>query len=449
MDQNPWIPESAKDGLANNSRQRQYLLLADVNEVFYGGAAGGGKTFASLIAAAQFVDVPGYSALLLRENFADLNQPQAWIALSKSWWYGKGPAWNSSDHRWTFPSGATITFGYLEGDSAVYQYDSAAYQFIGIDELTQHTEWRYRFMFGRLRRPAGAGQLAHVPLRMRSGSNPGNKGHDWVKRRFVDPATREPGAVFVPAKLDDNSGNLDVESYKRDSLSKLDPITRAQREHGDWNATTGGRFRREWFAFFRRQGDHVVIVDGGRHLIYERGSYLIFMTVDPAASSKTTADYTVISTWGWTRDAKLLWLDCVRVQLDIPDIVPVIQKQCVRWQPACVRIESVAANSAVFQLAQRAINPAIPAFPVSPKGQDKLIHASGAIAFAAGGRIYLPGDSASFPLDDVLGELTRFTGNDKVDANDDVVDTLSLAVDYVSGDPLGSEGAGAVPKAWG
>ena len=137
-----------------------------------GGAAGPGKTVAILMAAAQYVDVPGYSALLLRENFADLGQPEAWVPLSKSWWmekplgpHGECAHWSATDHRWTFPSGATITFGYLQRDDDAYQYDTAAFQLIGIDELTQHSLWRYQFMFGRLRRPS-AGPLSQVPLRM-------------------------------------------------------------------------------------------------------------------------------------------------------------------------------------------------------------------------------------------------------------------------------------------
>ena len=175
---------------------------------------------ATLAAAAQFVHIPGYSALLLRENFADLNQPESWIPLSKSWWMNKA-RWSASDHRWMFPSGATITFGYMERDDSVYQYDTAAFQCIAIDELTQHSEWRYTFLFGRLRRPSH-GPLAEVPLRMRSGANPGNKGHEWVKRRFIDPRTRQPDCVFVPARLEDNPG-IDVEAYRSQSLSKLDP----------------------------------------------------------------------------------------------------------------------------------------------------------------------------------------------------------------------------------
>jgi phage terminase large subunit-like protein len=431
VDRNPWIPEQAKP--RENPKQRQFLLLTDKPEVFYGGAAGGGKTYASLIAAAQFVEIPGYSALLLRENFADLSQPDAWISLSKSWWLNKGPKWNSSDHRWTFPSGATITFGYLERDDSVYQYDSAAYQFIGIDELTQHTEWRYRFMFGRIRRPLH-GPVSQIPVRMRSTSNPGNKGHDWVKKRFIDPKTRDPNTVFVPARLEDNAGNLDTESYRRDSLSKLDPLTRAQREKGDWDAIMGGRFLAEWFRYYGRAGEYISLA--GK--IFDPRNLPKFVTVDPAASEKTTADYTVISVWVISPWGDFVWLDCIRVQKEIPDIVPLIQKVCLRWHPKYVGIESVMANTAVYQLANRAVNPIIPARPLSPRGKDKLVNATPAIHVAAAGRLWLPDDRArgAFPVEDVVSEMTRFKGDDD-DDHDDIVDTFSYAVQCEGTEPQG------------
>jgi predicted phage terminase large subunit-like protein len=80
---------------------------------------------------------------------------------------------------------------------------------------------------------------------MRSASNPGNIGHDWVKRRFLEEGEKY-GRVFVPAKLDDNP-NLDRAKYVL-SLSELDPITRRQYLDGDWTARHGGSiFLREWF----------------------------------------------------------------------------------------------------------------------------------------------------------------------------------------------------------
>ncbi len=129
-------------------KQKRFLLHTETPEVSYGGAAGGAKSVALLFGASQYLHVPGYAALLLRASFPDLMQPNALIPLSKEWWLNRPDAtWSVQERRWTFAcSGggtSTITFGYLERDDDVYQYQGAAYQFIGIDELTQHTEFRY------------------------------------------------------------------------------------------------------------------------------------------------------------------------------------------------------------------------------------------------------------------------------------------------------------------
>jgi predicted phage terminase large subunit-like protein len=83
-------------------------------EAFYGGAAGGGKSEALLMAAAQYVEVPGYSALILRKTLPDLNQAGALIPRSHEYWAGSDAIWHENKKQWKFPSGATIRFGYLE-----------------------------------------------------------------------------------------------------------------------------------------------------------------------------------------------------------------------------------------------------------------------------------------------------------------------------------------------
>lgn len=259
--------------------QHAFLYIDHVLEALYGGAAGGGKSSALLSAALQYVDVAGYSALLLRRSFRDLGQPDALIPRSKEWLSGTDASWNDNDHRWTFPSGATVTFGYLAHEDDKLQYQGAAFQFIGFDELTQFTETQYRYLFSRLRRPKlpddadddtrqRVERLGQVPLRMRSASNPGGPGHEWVKNRFglyrSDEAdaslpyvchepewVKENGRVFIPARLDDNP-HLDREEYE-ESLAELDPVTRAQLRAGDWDARQpGGLFRREWFEVIER-----------------------------------------------------------------------------------------------------------------------------------------------------------------------------------------------------
>ncbi len=187
------------------------------------------------------MDVPKYAALIFRKSYSDLILPGALMDRAREWLSGTDAGWKESEKTWHFPSGATLTFGYLDNDADVYRYQSSEFQFIGFDELTQFKEFQYRYLFSRLRRL----QASETPLRMRAASNPGGVGHDWVKQRFITEG-KEKQRPFIPATLDDNPF-LDREQYVK-SLENLDPTTRQQLLKGDWNArSAGGKFRREWF----------------------------------------------------------------------------------------------------------------------------------------------------------------------------------------------------------
>ena len=220
-------------------KQLLYLSLR-TEEGFYGGAAGGGKSDALLMAALQYVDTPGYAALLLRRTYKALTLPEALLDRSRMWFGGQAK-WQGDSNAFVFPSGAKIVYGYLEADKDVEQYQSAAFQFIGFDELTQFSEYQYRYMHSRVRRLRGS----NIPIRVRGASNPGSIGHEWVKQRFLIEG-KKYGRPFIPANLEDNP-HLDRESYIR-SLNNLDPVTRQQLLMGDWTARKpGGKFHREWF----------------------------------------------------------------------------------------------------------------------------------------------------------------------------------------------------------
>lgn len=241
-------------------KQRALLVLDDL-EAFYGGAAGGGKSAGLLESALQYADVPGYAALLFRRTFQDLALPGALMSLSHEWLQGTDARWRQATFTWEFPSGATLTFGYLGTESDKYRYQSAAFQFVGFDELTHFSETQYRYLFSRVRRPKASHRyppsadgmtLDRVPLRIRSASNPGGPGHDWVNGRFVDPGTRTPGAVFIKAKLQDNP-HLDAESYVR-SLGHLPEGERQRLLDGDWDAwEPGAIFDRSKFSIITKR----------------------------------------------------------------------------------------------------------------------------------------------------------------------------------------------------
>jgi len=229
---NPFIPHKPTD-------KQALFLIRDELEGLYGGSAGGGKSDALLMASLMYCEYPDYSAVLFRRTYKDLSLPDALLDRSKDWLMGKAK-WNDIDKVWAFPSGSKLTFGHLEHENAKYQFQGARFDFVGFDELTQFSESQYSYLFSRIRRAKGS----DIPPRMRCGSNPGGIGHEWVKERFI--TSKEPTRFFIPASLKDNP-YLD-QTFYLESLSKLDPITRAQLELGDWDiSASAGMFRREWF----------------------------------------------------------------------------------------------------------------------------------------------------------------------------------------------------------
>lgn len=219
----------------------RFLPDDEPSEVFYGGAAGGGKSDWLLMGALEYVDVPGYAAILFRRTLTELALPGALLARAREWLEPQaGVHWNDDRKQWRFPSGATIQFAYMDSAGDELRYQSAEFQYVAFDELTQWpTSSQYEYLFSRIRRPA-TGPLAHVPLRMRAASNPGGPGHGWVRKRFPIDGRPRGGRVFVPAKIADNP-HLDQDAYRK-SLSRLDDTTRRRLEDGDWQAAEGLAF---------------------------------------------------------------------------------------------------------------------------------------------------------------------------------------------------------------
>ncbi len=229
----------------NPTEKQAAALLFDCRELFYGGAGGGGKSSYLLMAALQYVDVPGYSAGIFRRRFADLTKPKGLIDRSHEFMAGTLARYTGQNHRWTFPSGATISFWGVEHLWDVYAHSSSEYQFIGLDELTDFHYKQYEFLQTRLRRSMS---MRHVPLRIRAASNPPFEEQtdgDWVKDYFVDGADGDE-RIYIPARLEDNK-HVDAEAY-RAGLSHLDPVIVARILEGDWTVRPAGMmFQRQWF----------------------------------------------------------------------------------------------------------------------------------------------------------------------------------------------------------
>jgi hypothetical protein len=239
------------------------FLAASEREVLYGGSAGGGKSYAMLADPLRYMGHPAFSGLLLRHTTEELRE----LIFKSQEMYPKiwpGIKWSERKMQWTAPSGARLWMSYLDRDEDVLRYQGLAFSWIGFDELTQWaTPYAWNYMRSRLRSTA-----PDLPIFMRATTNPGGRGHHWVKKMFIDPApagksfdatdidtskvlvypeghSKAGKALFkrrfIPARLSDNPYLAKQGDYEAMLLS-LPEQQRRQLLEGDWDIKEGAAF---------------------------------------------------------------------------------------------------------------------------------------------------------------------------------------------------------------
>lgn len=323
-------------------KQRELHALDHIKELFFGGAARGGKTDGALQCALRYVHIPGFAALILRRTYNQLLLPDGVLARANEWLIGKpGVRWVEKEHSFVFqcPGGGTsrITFGYLEHEADKVRYQGSRFQLIIFEELTHFYASQYRYLFSRLSRPP-VGPLSQVPLRMRSTGNPGGIGHFWVWSRFINPETRDVRAVFLPAKLSDNP-HEDQAAY-RESLSRLSPVEQAQLLEGIWDALQEGDVFKT---------DRIILLDKEPPNLIAWCRYW-----DCAATPEQTktgeksdkGDFTASVRMGWCGDRSLVILDVTENRWDVGELPMRMKLQADEdGRSTAVRIEEEGGHS--------------------------------------------------------------------------------------------------------
>lgn len=255
------------------------VLRWRIFETFFGGARGGGKSEAGR--AWMMIDIAHrkYRGLVIRKNSNDLTD---WLDKAREMYTPMGAQFVGQQTEIRFPWGAIIRTGHLNDDNAYEKYQGQEYHRMNIEELTQiEKEENYLKLLSSCR-----STIPDLRPRVFATGNPGGKGHEWVKRRFVscaqagtryiDPITKR-GRVYIPSRIYDNKILMKADPSYLTFLDGLPEKLRKAWRDGNWDIFSG-QFFEEW--------------DERKHVVKPftiPESWKKFRAIDPSGRNGTTA----------------------------------------------------------------------------------------------------------------------------------------------------------------
>lgn len=257
------------------------FLASTADIAIYGGAAGGGKSFALLLEPIRHYHNSKFGGVVFRRNTVQVrNEGGLWDESINIYLQLQGKP-REAVLEWTFPSGARMKFAHIENEKTVYDWQGSQIPYIGFDELTHFTEMQFWYMLSRNRSMSG------VPGYVRATCNP--DADSWV-RKLIDwwigedgyPIKERSGKIrwfirqddeiiwgdsreelierfgeeqmpksftFISASIQDNKILMQKDPAYLSNLHALSRVERLRLLGGNWNVrqAAGMYFQREWF----------------------------------------------------------------------------------------------------------------------------------------------------------------------------------------------------------
>ncbi len=265
---------------------QEAFLSTSADIAIYGGAAGGGKSFALLLEPVRHSGIAKFGGAIFRRT-----SPQ--LTGAGSLWEEAGGLYRGIGARMTesptleavFPSGAMLQFLHLQRESDVYDHQGKQYAFIGFDELTHFEAFQFWYLVSRMRSTSG------VKPYMRCTTNPDPDSFvrdliDWFIDEHGSPIKERSGVIrwfvrnggslfwaasaeelqaqfpgsspisftFIAARLEDNPALTKADPGYRARLEALPEVERERLLGGNWNVRpAAGKYLKP--AYFLRRWD--------------------------------------------------------------------------------------------------------------------------------------------------------------------------------------------------
>ncbi len=382
-----------------NEKQREFFTAGN-RYVAYGGARGGGKSWAVRVKAVLLcLQYAGIRVMIVRRTYPELreNHIQPLCELLRCGDEDRArrlASYNDAKKQLLFPNGSRILFRYLDKERDVLRFQGLEVDVLFVDEATQQSEERMQKLTACVR---GANSF---PKRVYYTCNPGGEGHGWVKRLFVDRQFREgeePSDYrFIRALVTDNLALMRRDPEYVKQLEALPPKLRDAWLYGNWDIYQG-----QFFEDFRLEPDLQAAHEHGCELTKEelRREHRWVHVIEPfdvAAGERRGWNILRSFDWGYNRPFSCAWwaIDYDGVMYRILELYGCTQtpNEGVKWTKEQVFSEIARIEREHPWLAGRRIDGvADPAIFASDGGE------SIAEAGLKYGVYFVPGDNARIP----------------------------------------------------
>lgn len=361
------------------------LLTCPIEDILYGGARGGGKTDGFLGKWLMRSQVYGGNCkgLFVRRSMPELDEV---IGRSQEIFTPLGALWKAQKSTWVMPNGAILRLRSLERDADAGKYQGHSYTDVYIDEGGNFPNPDpIDKLNATLRNPHG------IPSSFNVSANPGGPGHEWIKKRYIDPApfgmqpvkddTSDAKRIYIPSRLEDNRLLMDGDPGYIARLKKSGPPWLVQAWlMGDWNATPeGGLIKAQWFK---------------RYNVLPSEFLRVIQSWDTAYKPEQVNDPSVCTTWGETRHGWYL-LDVFRERMEYPALKRAAASLYEAWRPQGVLIEDKGSGQSLIQELRQGVGVGqtkvrIPVIPIDTKGINKVDRLIAVSSLFEAGMVYLP-----------------------------------------------------------